>query len=83
MNEESRPARRLPHNITGSKGNTGLGSRKRRPGLFRETCFECGWLRNGSWSERPVERRLTREELSEAYRLWVVHADVRTGQAKP
>jgi hypothetical protein len=56
---------------------------KRRPGLFRETCLESGWLRDGSWSEKPVERRLTRKELSEAYRLWVVHRDVREGQAKP
>jgi hypothetical protein len=56
---------------------------KRRSGrLFHETCLETGWLKNGTWTAEPVERKLTREELAEAYRLWVVHGDIRTGQVK-
>jgi hypothetical protein len=55
---------------------------KRRPGLFRETWAERGWLPNGTWSESPVERRLTRAELREAYRLWAVHRDIREGRTK-
>jgi hypothetical protein len=55
----------------------------KRSGLFRETCLESGWLRNGSWSAKPVERKLTKAELREAYRLWAVHADIRQGKAKP
>jgi hypothetical protein len=56
--------------------------RRRRSGLFNETCLESGWLKNGKWVGEPVERKLSREELAEAYRLWVVHRDIRTGQAK-
>jgi hypothetical protein len=56
---------------------------KRRAGLFFETCTESGWLRNGTWAATPVERKLTREELREAYRLWVAHGDVRAGRVKP
>jgi hypothetical protein len=56
---------------------------KRRPGLFRETCLERGWLKGDVWAGKPVERKLKREEIAEAYRLWVKHADIRTGQAKP
>jgi hypothetical protein len=55
---------------------------RRRSGLFNETCLETGRLKNGTWADKPVERKLTREELSEAYRLWIVHSDIRTGQAK-
>jgi hypothetical protein len=55
---------------------------KRRSGLFHETCLESGWLRNGSWSEKPVERKLTKAELGEAYRLWVEHRDIREGKAR-
>ena len=55
---------------------------KRRTGLFLETCWESGWLKDGSWSASPVERTLKREELAEAYRVWVKHADIRTGKAK-
>jgi hypothetical protein len=47
---------------------------KRRPGLFHETCLETGWLKNGTWTDKPVERKLSREELAEAYRIWVVLA---------
>lgn len=54
----------------------------RRAGLFRETCLERGWLRDSTWASRPVERKLTRVELAEAYRLWVVHTDIRTGLVK-
>jgi hypothetical protein len=55
---------------------------KRRSGLFHETCTEVGWLRNGTWTAEPVERKLTREELAEAYRIWIVHSDIRTGRVK-
>jgi hypothetical protein len=55
---------------------------KRRPGLFWETCLETGWLKNGKWTDKPVERKLTREELREAYRVWVVHSDIREGRVK-
>jgi hypothetical protein len=55
---------------------------KRRSSLFHETCFETGWLKNGKWAAEPVERKLSREELAECYRLWIVHSDIRTGQAK-
>jgi hypothetical protein len=54
----------------------------KRPGLFHATCVESGWLRDGSWTAKPVERKLTREELREAYRLWAVHRDVREGKAR-
>ena len=56
---------------------------KRRPGLFNESCFETGWLKNGLWTDEPVERKLTRKELREACRLWAVHRDIREGQVKP
>jgi hypothetical protein len=56
---------------------------KRRSGLFFETCTDSGWLKDGRWAAEPVERRLRREELAEAYRVWVKHADIRTGQLKP
>jgi hypothetical protein len=53
----------------------------KRSGLFHGTCWESGWLlRGGSWSAKPVERRLTKAELREAYRLWAVHADIREGR---
>jgi len=55
---------------------------KRRSGLFYETCTETGWLKNGTWTDEPVERKLTKAELAEAYRIWVVHGDIRTGQVK-
>jgi hypothetical protein len=55
---------------------------KRRSGLFRDTCLESGWLKNGTWASEPVERKLTKEELREAYKLWARHADIRTGQVK-
>jgi hypothetical protein len=54
---------------------------KRSGGLFRETCLECGWVK-GVWVEEPVERRLTKAELREAYRLWAVHRDIREGRAQ-
>jgi hypothetical protein len=54
----------------------------RRSGLFRGTCLESGWLRNGTWSTKPVERKLTKVELREAYRLWAVHRDIREGKAR-
>jgi hypothetical protein len=53
---------------------------KRRSGLFHEHCLETGWLKNGTWTAEPVERKLTREELAEAYRLWIVHEDIREGR---
>jgi hypothetical protein len=56
---------------------------KRRSGLFFETCTESGWLKDGSWAAKPVERKLTRAELRVAYQLWIAHADVRAGQVKP
>jgi hypothetical protein len=56
---------------------------KRRPGLFNETCRETGWLKTGTWSAEPVERKLTRKELSEAYRIWIEHSDIREGRVKP
>jgi hypothetical protein len=55
---------------------------KRRPGLFNDLCRETGWLRNGLWTDEPVERQLTREELRECYRIWIEHSDIRTGQVK-
>jgi hypothetical protein len=51
-------------------------------GLFRETCWESGWLKGDVWADEPVERKLTKKELSEAYRLWVVHADIREGRVE-
>jgi hypothetical protein len=54
--------------------------KKRSTGLFWETCWETGWLRDGSWAAVPVERKLTRAELAEAYRLWIAHRDVREGR---
>jgi hypothetical protein len=56
--------------------------RRKRSGLFWETCRETGWLKNGTWTAEPVERKLTREELAEAYRLWLTHRDVREGEIK-
>jgi hypothetical protein len=56
--------------------------RRKRSGLFWENCRETGWLKDGTWTDEPVERRLTKEELREAYRIWIVHSDIRTGQAK-
>jgi hypothetical protein len=53
---------------------------KRRSGLFNEICTETCWLKNGTWTAEPVERKLTREELAEAYRIWVVHEEIRTGR---
>jgi len=55
---------------------------RRRSNLFSETCHETGWLKSGKWAAEPVERRLTREELAECYRLWLVHRDIREGQVK-
>jgi hypothetical protein len=57
---------------------------KRRSGggLFWDTCLERGWLKNGIWTDKPVERKLTREEQAECYRLWVVHEDIRTRRVK-
>jgi hypothetical protein len=55
---------------------------RRHSGLFHDHCLESGWLRNGTWSAEPVERRLTKAELAEAYRLWVVHSDIREGLVK-
>ena len=55
---------------------------KHRSGLFREHVWESGRLRDGTWSDKPVKRRLTKKEAAEAYRLWVVHADIREGRVK-
>lgn len=55
---------------------------RRRGGLFRDYVWESGWLRDGSWSSKPVERRLTKKEAAEAYDLWVRHADIREGRVK-
>jgi hypothetical protein len=48
--------------------------RRRRPGLFHEYWYDL----NGQ-----EIRKATKAELSEAYRLWVVHADIREGRASP
>lgn len=56
---------------------------KRRSGLFHEYCRESGWLKDGRWADEPVERKLTREELAECYRLWRKHRDIREGEVKP
>ena len=56
--------------------------KKRSGGLFWDTCLETGWLKNGTWTNEPVERNLTREEIAEAYRLWIVHSDIREGRVK-
>ena len=48
---------------------------KRRPELFR-----------GHWVDPiPGERlrRVTREEMREAWRLWVRHRDIREGRVEP
>jgi hypothetical protein len=55
---------------------------RRRSGLFHETCLETGWLKNGTWTPEPVERKLTKAEVAECYRLWIEHSDIRTGQVK-
>jgi hypothetical protein len=44
---------------------------KRRPPLFDVYCVENG-----------VKRRLRRQELREAWRLWCKHADIRLGRVK-
>jgi hypothetical protein len=59
-----------------------MSTSRRRSRLFNETCLETGWLRDGTWTSRPVERKLTRAELAEAYRLWLVYTDVREGRVK-
>lgn len=56
--------------------------RRRDGGLFYPDCLERGWLKNGSSTNEPVERRLTKKELSEAHRLWIVHSDIREGRVK-
>lgn len=56
---------------------------RRRPGLFYGTCLESGWLKDGTWADEPRERRLTKEELREAYRVPAKHADIRLGRPKP
>jgi hypothetical protein len=56
--------------------------RRKSSSLFNETCLETGWLKNGAWTAEPVARKLTREELAECYRLWLVHRDIREGQVK-
>jgi hypothetical protein len=56
--------------------------KRRSGGLFWDTCLETGWLKNGTWTDEPVERKLTKAELAECYRLWVVHRDIREGEAK-
>jgi hypothetical protein len=43
----------------------------KRPPLFRGYCVENG-----------VKRRLRREELSIAWRLWCRHADIRSGRVR-
>jgi hypothetical protein len=45
---------------------------KRRPALF-----------NGYVVENGVRRRLRRDELGLAWRLWCRHSDVRLGRVKP
>ena len=55
---------------------------KRRSGLFHEHCLETGWLKNGTWTDKPVERKLTKKELAECYVLWVEHSDIREGRVK-
>jgi hypothetical protein len=55
---------------------------KRRSGLFNETCTETGWLKNGTWTAEPAERRLTQKELAECYELWRNHSDIREGRVK-
>jgi hypothetical protein len=54
----------------------------RLSGLFHDYCLETGWLKNGTWADKPVERKLTREELREAHRIWVVHSDIREGRVR-
>lgn len=44
---------------------------RKRPALF-----------DGYVIENGVRRRLRREELSAAWRLWCRHADIRTGRTK-
>jgi hypothetical protein len=56
---------------------------RRRSSFFHEICTERGWLQNGAWAAEPVERKLTKAELAECYRLWIEHSDIRTtGQVK-
>jgi hypothetical protein len=55
---------------------------RRGSGLFHETCFESGWLKNGKWAAEPVERRLTQKELAECHELWRNHSDIREGRVK-
>jgi hypothetical protein len=45
--------------------------RRKRPALFSGYCIENG-----------VRRRLRRDELAVAWRLWCRHSDVRLGKAK-
>jgi hypothetical protein len=49
----------------------GCGVKRQRPALF-----------NGYVTEDGVRRRLRREELALAWRLWCRHADVRLGRVK-
>jgi hypothetical protein len=45
--------------------------RRKRPPFFSGFCIEDG-----------VRRRLRRDELREAWRLWSKHADIRTGRVR-
>jgi hypothetical protein len=44
---------------------------KRRPAMFNAYAYENG-----------VRRRLRRDELREAWRLWAKHSDIRLGRVK-
>jgi hypothetical protein len=47
--------------------------KRRRPGLFYEYWYSL---------DGTKLRKATKAELTEAYRLWVVHADIREGMSR-
>jgi hypothetical protein len=48
-----------------------VSAKRRRPALF-----------HGYVVENGVRRRLRQDELREAWRLWVKHADIRMGRVR-
>jgi hypothetical protein len=61
-------------------GAQGGRMKRRSSSLFRDVLRERGFLRDGTWSSAWVERKLTKAEKAECYRLWVKHADIRLGR---
>jgi hypothetical protein len=54
---------------------------KKRSGLFHETCLETGWLKNGTWTDEPVERKLTNDggHTALGYSSWQAYCETEFG----